>query len=148
MECVPTRDAFLFCPELETGLFSVVPRPSCGGKPVCSGNRNIVCAGVAMDNQNIAAVVPTSNNSDVRVIGVENKVPGLSVGHGNICAVVMLAGCAAALTEDDFSVGSVIEYPIHEAGAVEAEGAVGAGGHAAFGPYLLKLEHTGTVLLC
>ncbi len=96
-----------------------------------------------MNYQKIAAAIPAGDDSDVRVIDVENQIPGLGVGHGNICAVVMLAGCTAALTEDDFSVGSVIEYPIHEAGAVEAEGAVGAGGLAAFGPYLLKLAPSG-----
>ena len=92
-----------------------------------------------MNNQKIAVIVPASNNSDVGIVGVKNEVPGLSVGHGNFCTIVMLAGYAAALAEDDCAVGSIIEHPIHEAGAVEAEGAVGAGGFTACGPYLLKL---------
>lgn len=129
------RDTVSFCRK-------VFGRSGCG-KATGGGDYDIIRAGGAVDDLHIAIPVSAGDDSDVGVIGVENEVAGLGVGHCYFRAAVMLACYAASLPYDNRTVGSVIEYPIHEAGAVEAEGAVGAGGLAAFGPYLLKLAPSG-----
>lgn len=79
----------------------------------------------------------------MRIISIKHKIARLDFIPQDVGTVSMLAGCATTVFYDVLAVCGVVKDPIHEAGAVEAEGAVGAGGLAAFGPYLLKLAPSG-----
>ena len=79
----------------------------------------------------------------MRIISIKHKIARLDFIPQDVGTVSMLAGYATTVSYDVLAVCSVVKNPIHEAGAVEAEGAVGAGGFAAFGPYFLKLAPSG-----
>ena len=80
-----------------------------------------------MDDEDIAVFIPTGDDSHMGVIRVKYEIARKCVCSGDCCAVGMLAGCAAAMTDDVVAFRGVVERPIDEAAAIQTVWAVGSG---------------------
>ena len=102
--------------------------PADGGKALLAGDDHIVGAKGTVDNQNIAALVPATDNPDMGILRVKDQITDLGLRPGDAGTVAVLRHSAAAMANDVLSVRGVVEHPVHEPGAVQAVGPVGACG--------------------
>ena len=86
-----------------------------------------------MADQQFPVLPPAHHDPHMGIVRVEGQVSGLRVRLGNRRAVGALGGGTAATAQDVFAARDVVENPIHHAGAIQAVGAVGAGGGTARG---------------
>ena len=94
------------------------------GRAKLSHNNIILSAGAVADQQ-LPSLVPAYDDPDVAVVRVKGQVSRLGLGRGDIGAVAALHANAPAVAYDIAL--AVVEYPIHKAGTVKAEGPVSAG---------------------
>ena len=94
------------------------------GRAKLSHNNIILSAGAVADQQ-LPSLVPAYDDPDVAVVRVKGQVSRLGLGLGDIGAVAVLHDNAPAVAYDIAL--AVVEYPIHKAGTVKAEGPVSAG---------------------
>lgn len=94
------------------------------GRAKLSHNNIILSAGTVADQQ-LPGLVPAYDDPDVAVVRVKGQVSRLGLGLGDIGAVAVLHDNAPAVAYDIAL--AVVEYPIHKAGTVKAEGPVSAG---------------------
>ena len=110
-------------------LLAVAARSADGGKPLQAGQDDIVLAAGAVNDQRLAALVRADEYAHMAVTGVKHQIAGQGFAPRDWGAVAVLAGSAAAVTDDVAQ--RVVEYPVHKAGTIQAEGAHGSGGSAA-----------------
>ena len=67
-----------------------------------------------MDDEDIAVFIPTGDDSHMGVIRIEYQIAGKRVCPGDCRTVGMLAGRAAAMTNDVGSFRGVVEHTIVE----------------------------------
>lgn len=101
------------------------------GKPLASGYDHTVLPTGAVDDKNIADTVIATDNTDMAVVRVKDKITGERVCPCNVCAVPMLRGRAAASAGEIAAACRVIKCPVHKAGAVQSERQCFAGRAAA-----------------
>ena len=83
----------------------------------------------------ISRLVKPRNNSHMAVAGVEHQDSRLGFRPWNCGTVAVLCGGSATVSYDIGSSADVVEYPIHEAGAVQAVGPDGPRAGTASRPY-------------
>ena len=66
----------------------------------------------AVDDQEVAAGVPSADDADVRISRIKNEVARECVIPRNVRAISMLAGGSAAMPYDIGAVGLIVEHPI------------------------------------
>lgn len=104
---------------------SIIDWSADGGKSLLAGDDHIVGAEGTVDDQNIAALVPTTDNPNMSVLRVKDQITDLCLRPGNAGTVAVLCHSATAMADDVLAVRGVVEHPVHKPGAVQAVGPVG-----------------------
>ena len=79
-----------------------------------------------MADKQLSRRISAYNDTNVAVIRIKGQIPRLGLTLSNIGTVGVLRTGAAAVAYDVAQ--TVIEGPVHKAGTVQAEGAIGPGG--------------------
>ena len=101
------------------------------GKSLLAGDDHIVGAEGTVDDQNIAALVPAADDSNMGILRVKDQITDLSLRPRNAGTVAVLRHSATAMADDVLAACGVIKYPVHKPGAVQAVGPVGTCGAVA-----------------
>ena len=80
-----------------------------------------------MDDEDISVLIPTGDDPHMGVIRIEYQIAGKRVCPGDCRAIAVLAGCAAAVTDDVVTFRGVVEHPIDEAATIQTVWAAGSG---------------------
>lgn len=111
---------------------SIKDWPADGGKSLLAGDDYIVGAEGTVDDQNISALVPATDNPDMGILRVKDQITDLCLRPGNAGTVAVLCHSATTMADDVLAVRGVVEHPVHEPGAIQAVGSVGTRGTAAY----------------
>ena len=118
-------------------LFRIVQRSAYGGKALLFRDDHVVVAVGAVDNQDIAVLVPAAHDANVGVLRVEYQIARLGLGPCNRCTVGVLGAGTPAVAYGVGPIGDVVKYPVYKTGTVEAIGKICSAGGAASRPNLL-----------
>lgn len=95
-------------------LFAVVIWPCDGRKTALVRDHHIVFAVGAVDDQQIAALIPAAHDAHVGVPWIEYQVAGDGPIPGDGGAVAVLGVGPAAVADDVAASGDVVKHPVHE----------------------------------
>lgn len=107
------------------------------------GYHGSVHAAGAMNDKQIAFLIPTADNADVGILRVEYEIAGDGLAPLDAPAIAMLARRSAAVTDHISSIGHVVKYPIDKTGAIKPVWAIGSSSGAAVCPDLLNRSPSG-----
>lgn len=102
-----------------------------GSKPLLAGDDHIVGTKGTVQNQNIATLVPATDDPNMGVLRVKDQITDLRLRPGNTGTVSVLRHSATTVANDVLAACGIVEYPVHKAGTIQAVGPVGACGAAA-----------------
>lgn len=97
---------------------SKIVRSAYACKAALSRHHHIVIPAGTVDDKHIAAAVKSTDNADMGILRVENKIAGQRLTPGDFGAIAMLGAGPTAMPNDIAAACDVVKHPIHKAGTV------------------------------
>ena len=94
-------------------LVRKIYRPANGCKALDAGDHHIVVSAGAVDDEQIAALIPAADDAHMGVLWIEYQIAGQRLVPRDSGAVGMLRGGSAAVPDDVLAACGIIEYPIN-----------------------------------
>ena len=93
-------------------LVRKVYRPANGCKALDAGDHHIVVSAGAVDDEQIAALIPAAYDAHVGVLWVKYQIAGHRLIPRNGGTVTVLCRCPSPVADDVLAARGVVEYPV------------------------------------